>query len=734
MSAAENQIVPYVLRRTPDRPLPFDPPPATGGGLLQDAWAVLLRRWRLIAGMVIALVGTTGLYCLVTTPYYRARATVLIEARGPQVLSGQRFGEPDDPFTSAKYDYYQTQFRLLRSGTLARRVIGELGLSGDGRFGSAPGASENGVVSQYLQQLAILPVRGTRLVTVEFQSSDAQLSADVANAHARLFVRTGLERIYGAMDQVRGFLQTKLAALQADMQTAEVRLSQFQSEHSLLPLDLGKDIAGERLMDLSRRLSAAEADRIALEAQYTLIQNRDYDGLPAVLASPLVQKMRDEQHRLELEYSLMAQKFRPSYPPLRQLGAQLEHARELLHKETTQVVNGLEANYLTAQRTAQQLRTEMDDQRRSLLQRKDAEGELLTLAREAETTRSLYNNLLARVKDLDVAVGADTSNMSVAEPAVTPRRPYWPNVPVALALGLATSLLLGVGIAFVLDSAESTVRDARDVLRTTGLGTLAVVPDFNALAGTLGQRLAGVRSSAPSPQLLLGNGHDPLHAEAYRTLRTSLLLSATPMAPRVIVVTSAAGSEGKTTTAVNTAAALASCGSPVLLIDGDLRLSRCHETLGRPVEPGLAEYLAARVPEAPIQRTNIDNLFLLAAGRVPPNPGELLTSWRMSKLLRDARERFAFVVIDSPPVLVVSDGLLLANLADGVIVVAESRRSRQEQVRVALERLHAVGATPLGVVLNRGAVDTSYYRYRGGLPEEDHGAADVAEDDEGREV
>src|SRR5206468_655628 len=144
---------------------------------------------------------------------------------------------------------------------------------------------------------------------------------------------------------------------------------------------------------------------------------------------------------------------------------------------------------------------------------------------------------------------------------------------------------------------------------------------------------------------------------------------------RVIVVTSATGNEGKTTTAVNTAAALATCGTPVLLIDGDLRLARCHEALGRPIEPGLAEYLASRVPEPPIQQTNIDNLFLLSAGRLPRNPGELLTSWRMSKLLRDARERYAFVVIDSPPVLVLSDGLLLANLADGVIVVAESRRS-----------------------------------------------------------
>jgi capsular exopolysaccharide synthesis family protein len=446
-----------------------------------------------------------------------------------------------------------------------------------------------------------------------------------------------------------------------------------------------------------------------------------------VLSSAVIQKLRDEQHRLELDYALMAQKFRSSYPPLRQLGSQLDRARELLRKETAQVVSGIETNYLTAQRTAQQLRIEMDEQRKSLLGRKDAEGELLTLARDVETTRALYNNLLSRLKDLDVAVGSDTSNMTVAEPAMTPRKPYWPNVPVALAISLVTSLLLGTGFAFVLDSAESTVRDARDVLKTTGLDTLAVVPDFNG-GPSLAHRLTGARKVGP-PQLLLGNGHDPVHAEAYRTLRTSLLLSATPTPPRVIVVTSAMGSEGKTTTAINTAAALASCGSPVLLIDGDLRLSRCHAALGRPAEPGLAEYLSGRIPEPPIQRTNVDNLFLVAAGRAPRNPGELLTSWRMSKLLRDARERFAFVVVDSPPVLVVSDGLLLANLGDGVIVVAESRRSRQDQVRVVLERLHAIGATPLGVVLNRGIVDNSYYRYRASLPGDVHAVTDLVPGD-----
>jgi len=202
----------------------------------------------------------------------------------------------------------------------------------------------------------------------------------------------------------------------------------------------------------------------------------------------------------------------------------------------------------------------------------------------------------------------------------------------------------------------------------------------------------------------------PPPAEAYRTLRTALLLSRA-ISPRVILVSSATGAEGKTTTAVNMAAALATCGAKVLLVDADLRQPRCHTTLGVAPSPGLGDYLTGRVAEEPIQTTHVENLSLLAAGHPAPNPTELLTSWLMCKLLQDARERFEFVVLDSPPVLAVSDALLLANLADGVVFVAESGRSRQDDARLAIERVLQTGGVPVGVVLNRGRGDEGYYRY-----------------------
>jgi capsular exopolysaccharide synthesis family protein len=735
MSVVDQSIAPYLLRPVRKR-VEVQALPEIEGEPLHELWGVFARRWKVIVITVLVVLGAVGAYCLLAPRWYTGQATVMIEGRAPQVFPDQPLGQAEDAFSSMKYDYYQTQFQLLKSPSLARRVIDELGLARDARFTGVPVDQTTGeqaaaqfspaLVTQYLKLLTVLPVRGTRLVTLMFDARDPDLAADVVNAHARLFVRGGLERLYGAMDQMRGFLQTKLAELQDRMQEADSKLMKFQAEHHLLPIDLSKDVGNERLMDLSRRLTAAEAERITLEAQYDLVRRHEYESLPAVLASPLIQKLREDYDRLEAERALLAGKFREAYPQMRQLSAQLGRARKLLDNETANVAKGVEHNYRAAERTAEQLKGELEKQRQSLLERKDAEGELLTLTREAETTRALYDNILQRVKSLSIAGGADASNVSVAEPALPPRKPSSPAPLFDLLLGFAASLVLGTGLAFLRDSWDRTIRDAQDVRRVTGLGTLAIVPDFDASAlGRLrsrtvrAERLVNGRNGgnhhAGGPvtsALVLGNGAVTPLVEAYRTLRTALLLSRAT-SPRVILVASAAGGEGKTTTAVNAAVALAGCGANVLLIDADLRLPRCHEALEEPEAPGLTEYLAGEVNTPPFQVTRFQSLTLLAAGRQAANPTELLTCWRLPSLLREARERFDFVVIDSPPVLAVSDGLLLADLADGVVFVAEPGRSRQDDVRVALQRLQQTGAVPLGAVLNRGNIEPTYYRYYG---------------------
>ena len=759
MTDNQQPLAPYLMR--PPRRWDATLPPESETGFVHDVLGLLRRRWTTIAKTVGILFTLTLLYCVVMTPAYLGSANVLIEGKGPELLTGQDPNAAQSPFNipasiGSKYDYYLTQFTLLQSPSLVRRVIEEQGLAKDAArwqvsylpswlkipsfFHVAPAPNpDNGtgvpptIVSQYLKQLTILPVRGTRLVSVQFTTPDPKLAAAVSNAHAQLFVKAGLERLYESMDQIRTFLQTKLGELQIRMQEAETKLMKFQAAHNLLPINLQKDVAAERLMDLSKRLTDAQGQLFALEAEYHIVERGNYDSLPAVLHSPLIQNLRENYDRLEVEHALLALKFRPTYPPLRQLSGQLDHAHKLLDQETGKVVKGVEAKYQASQATVEQLKNELEGQRKALLARKDVEGEFLALTSDVETTKALHDNLLARIKDLNVAGQSSLSNVTVAEPAVPPQWPTFPATKMFLILSVVTGLLLGTGIAFLRDSMDVTIRDARDIHRATGLGTLAVVPSFDGLLdekkGLFRRMLKSGATNGhangngngngngdkpvvdpASPPLLLGNGSMPPTAEAYRTLRTALLLSRA-ISPRVILVSSATGAEGKTTTAVNMAAALATCGAKVLLIDADLRQPRCHSTLGVKPSPGLSDFLTGRVTTEPIQTTRVENLSLLPAGHPAENPTELLTSWIMCKLLQDAREKFEFVVLDSPPVLAVSDGLLLANLADGVIFVAESGRSRQDEARLAIERVLQTGGVPVGAVLNRGRGDESYYRY-----------------------
>lgn len=755
MNTIEHPITPYVPRQAPSAHEPTALPPSTDGGPVHALLGVLARRWRIIVATVAVSVAAAIAYCMLVDPRYTAEATLLIEPRGPQVLPAHAFGGSDDPFASTKYDYYLTQFRLLRSPSLARRVISELGLDKDARFVGQleDGASrevrsresqEAALVGAYLDQLAVLPVRATRLVRIAFESGDPKLAAQIANAHARAFVRLDLEREWNGMEQLRRFLEAKLQVLRAKMEAAELELMNYQSANSLLPIDLREDVASERLMDLSRRLTQAETENIVAEGEYRLVQSGDYANVPTVLNNALIKKLREDYNRLELEHTLLAAKWRPSYPELRRLRQQLDHAKRLLDVEVEKAVESVKARYLTSINTVRRITQEVEAQRRALIDRKDEQGKLLTLVRDAETTRTLYNNLLAHVKELDIAGGANISNMSLADPAAPPRHPTLPRTRFTVALSLLTGLLLGIGLAFLWDSSDRTIQDVSDISRAAGLGTLAIVPTLKPKLPGRGRRgrsvfqtekavavngkgaLNGRRNGAKGARSLVGGPRiGRPSAEAYRTLCTSLLLRKTPTSPRVILVTSAARNEGKTTTAVNTAAALASCGGSVLLVDGDLRLPHCHHTLGMSLTPGLAEYLAGRLRTQPIQATGVANLSFVAAGKPRQNPAELLTSLRMWQLLQVARSRFDFVVIDSPPILAVSDALLLANIVDGVMLVVEHGRSREDHLHAAMIRLHDADAAVLGAVLNRGRVGPEYYEY--GWSEVDQTFSDVVD-------
>ncbi|HWO43079.1 MAG TPA: polysaccharide biosynthesis tyrosine autokinase [Candidatus Eisenbacteria bacterium] len=731
---------------------------------LRDYWQLVRKhRWKILGCSVVAVFCAT-IFAFSMRPIYTASATLLIERKTPHVVNIQQV--LSEGLESDELSYYQSQFEILRSRSVAAEVIKQQSLDthpvflGDGTqpnflvtlasdakkwisssltrllqgersVGSfqtqAPDAS--GVSSQlidtYQQMLSVEPVKKSRLVQVKFSTPDPALSAAVANAHARAYIQQGQKLRSRANEDARKFLEAKLSELRQRVETSEDALNRFRREKGIISLDEKENIVVERLADLNKRLTDAEAERIGLEAQARLIKNRDYDSLPAVIGNPLIQSLKGQLVNLEGQYAQLAAQYKSGYPPVAKLQAQIDETKQKLAYQINSVVEGINSAYFAAVGKERELRAQMDKQKSAALALKDAGVEYAILAREANTNTELYNAVLGRMKEIGVSSEIPTSNVSILDSAEIPLLPSKPNKKMILMLGAVMGLMGGLGLALVSEHLDKTLRTPDDVQRYVGLPSLAIVPDFASLPKVrqrppmlLTRHPSAVDSKLcmPAEKLVASGRPVSMITEAYRKLRTSILLSRPDDPIKTILVTSGAVGEGKTVTAVNTAIMFAQMGSPVLLIDADLRRPACHRALKMWNDRGLTDFLAGKEELGTvIKRTRVPNLCLLSSGTIPPNPTELLGSKKMRETLSSLKGRFEFIVVDSPPVVPVSDAVVLSNIVDGVVFVVRGQQTQQQLVKAAVGQLEDGQAKILGVVLNRVDIGSAeyvdYYRY-----------------------
>lgn len=789
-------------RTTPAFPLPVD----RETGTLRAYWSILSTHRAQIVKCAVGVTLTAVLCLLLWPPTYTAQTVLLIEPKSPPVMIDTPLGS--DSGASGESDYYKTQYEILKGYTLAARVITEQGLKHDRLFTGEDGVGLVGsvvaagrqrgqallasfstpapylhgehprLVEAYRNSLTIVPLPETRLVTVKFRSPDPGLSARIANAHAVAYIRDGLRMRTHTSEEAQGFLAEKLQELKARVETSEAALHTYRRESAMLSLDEKDNIIVDRLTDLNRRLTEAEADRIALEAQVHLIRQGEQDALPAVLSSTLIQNLKEQLAGLESEHQAMAVPFKEGYPKFAQHKAQVVETRKRLTQEIQRVVSGVTVAHRTAQNKEQQLRAKMEEQKTVTLKLKDASVGYAILSREAEANRQLYDSVLQRRKEMEMAAALRASNVSVIDMALPPlTSDAHKQLPLVLSLSVLLGVGAGVGLAFVREHLGNTLKSAEDVERWLRLPTLTTVPDFAAfqhpsVSERLGSsrlmkslaRLHGslrhlkslplLRGFFPSPaseqldsaHLIESLAHprdsfprhqDPtapevqwahtfsvqadfspfppsLLTEAYRTLRTALLLSQAERPPKTILFTSATHAEGKTVTVLNTARVFADLHARVLVIDADLRRPSCSRILLPNGGAGLTELLAGQVALiATIKFTSVPSLFFLSSGAIPPNPVELVGSRKMQELLTELRDHFDYIFIDAPPLLPVSDAVLLSTMVDGVVVVTDSQRTSRPAVREACARLAYAHAKVLGVVLNKVDMrhEDSYYGY-----------------------
>lgn len=744
--------------------------------LRQYLLAVRKRSW-LVVAVALATVVLTALWVLTQTPVFTAEATVMLQQRVPVVMFGNVGAVASSEQGPAGADFIKTECGILTSRTLASQVIRGLGLENIpafagkqmpgltlgtllgslrariGRMTGTPAVKieqteadtevNSPWIGAYLGALSVEPVLGTNLVKVGFSSPNPQLAARVANAHVEAFVERGIELRKQEARAAEKFLKGKLAELRSKLENSEVALNDYRREKGIIPglmsLDGKNTLVLNRLTDLSKDLTSAQVNRIGLEAQVDLVGKKDYALLPAVRNNKLIMGLQTSLNALEVRRARLAAQFKDDYPPLAQLNAELATTRRQLDLEIRSVVDGIKAAYREAVAKERQLEAETGKQRQLSLSLNDAAVRYAILQRDVETNRELYEAVLRKMKDVGIEAEAATTNISVVDRASLPTVPSSPHKLQALVLSLLLGLGGGVGLALLLDSADNRFKDAEDAERYLRLPNLARVPDAARLGRPSygGEKLV-TPGGAPvvqsrKPLLTTHDYYSPL-AEAYRDLRTALLLSQAGAPPKTVLMTSALAGEGKTVTSVNIAMMLAQLGARVLLIDADLRNPRCHEVLRAENFMGLAEALAGiKEPDELISATAVPNLSLLCAGSLPPNPAELLGSTRMRQVLHALGERYDHVVIDSSPVNLTSDSLVLSAMVDGVVMVVDSAHTHRQEVRAAGRRLGYVGARILGTVLNRvrngGA--QYYYRYYGYRPafESENKTADRQQED-----
>jgi capsular exopolysaccharide synthesis family protein len=681
----------------------------------------------------------TGVVVFLSTANFTASSTLLIEPEPPQVLDVREL--ISETGSTEDHDYYKTQYDLLKSRDLAASVIRDLNLENSSLFRgkeersylswvwtsldslsarwlaesrSLPerstdidGVSGN-VIDSYLGRLKVEPKIGTRLVVVSFSAPDPVLAARIADAHVRHYVRQGLDLRSESRRVAVEFLANQLVTIKQRVQRSEAALNTYRHQKGIVSFSVAdtNKVAEGRMEDLTRALTDAETRRIAAEAQMRQMLTGNFDSLPQVVTNPAITALKPQVQRLQAEYAQMSTAFNDRYPKLAELKAELMEAHRTLDREMEAVAIAVKRSYKSAVDEEKRLRAEINTEKERDFRLNDASLQDAVLAREVETNRDLYKNVLLRMQQIQVGELAPVTNVSIVDHAVAPQFPSTPKRRRDLAISGLLALLCGIALAFILDQVDNRLKTSEEVEQYLKLPNLAIVPDFAMLHEVRGshKRLGNLRrvllgSGGNADQSLHSRFHQPGQGEVYRSIRTALLFSRAGSPPKKVLVTSAIEGEGKTWTAIHTALAFAQTGGRTLLIDADLRRAQCHEVLGVVKSVGLSEVLVGQLePEEAIVYDG--KLFVLPAGSRVPNPAELLTSARMLQVLQALSASYEHILLDSAPLMYASDTVGVATMVDGIVLVVGADTGKQS-VRRASERLAFAGANVLGVVLNR---------------------------------
>jgi len=728
---------------------------------------LMKRKWTILACLV-TIFSLVAIASLKMTPVYEASGSIAINKPDSGLVNFN-----NSPTFSV--DYYdptemETEVKILQSDLLALQVVKELGLDRRPEFGgkTAPLPSSLDLAPDPLQadtgrttallggfrgSLKVALAPNTHIIEVHYRSPNKELAANVVNTLMTTYTENNFKSRFDSTMQASDWLSKQLVDLQMKVETSQEKLVRYQREHEILGIDEKQNITTAKLDELNKALTMAESERMDKESVYRLVQAGDTDTIASAATvldaagagtsqSTLLEALRTREADLNIQAAELNTQFGPSYPKLAQINNQVKEIDAQLLAETKKIGGKIKGQYMAALQRENMLHDALEKQKQEANKLNESAIEYSLLKRDLDTNRQLYEGLLEKLKEAGVSAGLRSNNFRIVDVARVPTAPVEPNIPRNLSFAFMLGLTSGVGLAFLLEGLDNTVRTTEQAQMISGLPPLGMIPLGSRATreGSSSKRLV-IATSKEAVELITQVRPQSQMAESYRALRTSLLLSNLGAPPKVIMVTSALPQEGKTTTSINCAVVLAQKGIRVLLIDADLRRPSIHKTLGMGPRSGLSNVLtgSATLEQAITRSTILPNLNILPAGTPPPNPAELLASTNMRDVLDELRGQYDHIVVDTPPTLSVTDAVVLSPRADAIVLVIRSGQTTKQALRRSRDILMQVNAKVSGVLLN--AVDLSspdyyyYYEYQGKYARYYRdGASHDDEDGEGEET
>ena len=702
---------------------------------------IIRRKWLIIACVVIAVV-SVGIKSLNETPLYSATASLEISPVTPRIVAFQDIVEMGSPTWNTE-QYYKTQFRMLKSASFGTNVISKLGLdknliaeneqdnkSREGFFSSIIGRvfpdrnknknniktnkvelnelqaeKKDSLARSFLAGLVITPIPKSSIVNLKYISPNPEFAKKAVNTIVDEYINWILERKHGATKSARKFLQKQLDQTKANLEKTEETLNSFAKSVNIVSLDQNLNLEYTQLSKLNEALSDTENERLAKEAVYEEIKSGNFKYLPNIVNDESMMEVRTEYTALKSKLDNLSVIYGPNFPEIKQLKAQLARVEAEMGERAENVANSIKSEYKATLRKEKMIRERTDEQNKRVAALNDKAIQYKILAREVDTNKSIFENLLQRLKETEITSASSATNIQVLDYATKPRFPFSPNYKNNILYATMIGLMIGVLITFVLNFFDNTLKDDEEVktkFRVPFLGSIPLVND----------------EEAANIEISVHERPNSLISEAFRVIRTSLLYSSPENPPRSILVSSTQPLEGKTTTSLNLALSLSQTGQKVVLVDSDLRKPRIHKLLSKNGNThGLSSYLVGESDYTEIiVESNLDGLKIITSGPIPPNPAELVGSRKMRELIERLEDEFDLIILDGSPIGGFADSRLLSRLVDGVVIVTSIGITQKPMLKNSIEEVRKVRGRIIGTVVNRldttrGKYGYNYYYY-----------------------